>query len=131
MLKRKKVRTPFVRTFDLCLWGFGVVGAGVPMLVLLGAVLASFPQRLVYPEIDPLVCVTFFTCDGNGVAGTVDLRHTYPAAVTYLEAQASITRSNMQPLRYELIWVDNGGTAEEHSALLSHGAQARVCIPMP
>ena len=61
----------------------------------------------------PQVCITFFTCTGTNVSGTADLEHAYPAAVTYLEWQrvwASAAEAAHRPLRYELVWLDNGGS---------------------
>ena len=83
----------------------------------------NFPSRRVFPEASLTVCVTFFTCGvSNNVSGTTDLSHTYSAAVTYLEAQAAVGSD----LRYELVWVDNGGDAEDHAEFLARGAQFEV-----
>ena len=89
---------------------------------------AAFPSRLTFPEAQPSVCVTFFTCVGTNVSGTVDLVHTYAAAVTYLEAQRSAPGGE---LRYELVWLDNGGSAREHEAFLRRGAQFEVARRNP
>ena len=87
----------------------------------------SFPARLVFPEPAPSVCVTFFT----EVAGTADLEHTYAAAVGYLEAQRSADAIG-ERLRYELVWVDNGGSAEAHAALIGgRGAQFEIAQHNP
>ena len=94
--------------------------------------LASFPTRAVYPEPSPDVCVTFFSCLGTNVSGTVDLQHTYAAAVRYLEGQpgldhamaaSSSSMGGEAALRYELVWIDNGGSETEHADFLARGAQ--------
>ena len=96
------------------------------LLLRLFSIASSFPRRLVFPERNPHICVTFFTCVGTEVAGTVDLQHTYASALTYLEAQAIAPAvDGVEQLRYELVWTDNGGSSEEHSAFLRRGAQAR------
>ena len=92
---------------------------------------SMFAPRLVYPEPSPAVCVTFFSCCESG---TRDLQQTYAAAVRYLEAQEERTAGGAEPaaaattrrLPYELIWVDNGGSAEAHTAFLDRGAQFEV-----
>ena len=74
------------------------------------------PQRLIFPEPSPSLCVTFFTCGtSNNVSNTADLQHTYSAAVAYFEAERAI--------RYEFVWLDNGGSKKEHSAFIKRGAQ--------
>ena len=52
---------------------------------------------------------------GNNVSGTVDLERTYSSAVAYLEAQ--------RDTKYELVWLDNGGSAGAHDAFIRRGAQ--------
>ena len=74
---------------------------------------ALLPSRNTFPEPSPRLCVTFFTCEGTDVAGTVDLQHTYTSAVTYLDAQS---------LPYELVWLDNGGSEADHDAFIRRGA---------
>ena len=36
----------------------------------------AWPTRATFPEPAPLLCVTFFTCKGTNVSGTVDLERT-------------------------------------------------------
>ena len=74
-----------------------------------------FPQRRVFPQDDPTLCVTFFTCRGTGVAGSADLEEAYPSAVRYLDAQDG--------LRYELVWLDNGSEQRVLDDFVSRGAQ--------
>jgi hypothetical protein len=90
--------------------------------------MSAFPLRLVFPEPSPSLCVTFFSCAGASHAGTTDLQHTYPAAVRYLDAQPASPHGR---LAYELVWVDNGGSAEDHAAFLRHGAQFEVARHTP
>ena len=77
--------------------------------------MVPFPQRRVFPEDDPSLCVTFFTCHGTGVAGSADLEETYPSAVRYLDSQDG--------LRYELVWLDNGSEQRVLDDFVSRGAQ--------
>ena len=68
--------------------------------------------------------MTFFSCVGTGVSGTSDLETIYPAAVRYLEAQRVPTAGRSErPLRYELAWLDNGGSEAARQAFLQQGAQ--------
>ncbi len=110
----------------------------------------SFPARLVFPERSPVVCVTFFS-RGEGEAGgegTVDLQHTYISAVRYLEAQRTLpplpspanaadstappeSSTSDSPLRYELVWTDNGGGLASHNAFLRRGAQFERVVHNP
>ena len=83
----------------------------------------SFPQRAIFPE-PPAICVTFFSCVGTNVSGTSDLQHTYAAAVHYLEAQQRGSQATL--MRYELVWIDNGGSQEDHEHFLLRGAQFEV-----
>ena len=95
--------------------------------------MSMFPSRASFPEADPELCVTFFTCTGTGVAGTVDLEHAYPAAVRYLDAQRHLPPSSAalaagsselgSALRYELAWLDNGSDRTIVDAFLRRGAQ--------
>ena len=83
--------------------------------------------RAIFPQPEPALCVTFFTCIGTNVEGTSDLQHTYAHAVTYLEAQRSGTDGNdTGRLPYELVWVDNGGDARAHTEFIARGAQFEV-----
>ena len=96
----------------------------------------TFPTRAVFPEPSPQLCVTFFTCVGTGVDGTTDLEHTYTAAVSYLDASLAASASTGTPaadrrLRYELVWVDNGGSADEHGRFIARGAQFEVAQRNP
>ena len=99
---------------------------------------ALFAARRVFPEPSPTVCVTFFSCAGTDMPGTADLQHTYEPALLYLEAQqelppssAAASSAGAAPLRYELVWVDNGGDAEEHEAFLRRGAQFERVVRRP
>lgn len=86
--------------------------------------MSRFPVRAVFPQPSPSVCVTFFSCVGTNVSGTVDLQHTYAAAVNYLEGQPGLPADGSDVrLRYELVWIDNGGDAQEHDLFLGRGAQ--------
>ena len=82
-----------------------------------------FPQRRVFPEVQPLVCVTFFSHQGID-----DLQHTYAAAVPYLDAQRGLdsTAAASSLLRYELVWIDNGGPQTEHARFVERGAQFEI-----
>ena len=91
-----------------------------------------FVQRSVFPEPAPAVCVTFFTCLGNDVDGTVDLQYTYASAISYLEEQrAASLEEKGSRLPYELVWVDNGGDANAHAAFLARRAQFEVARRNP
>ena len=81
-----------------------------------------FPTRSSFPEAQPELCVTFFTCIGTNVAGTIDLERTYPAAVVFLEAQRSLDGTDVA-LRYELVWLDNGGDSSVPAEFEARGAQ--------
>ena len=59
---------------------------------------------------------------GTGIAGVADLQTTYPAAVTYLEAQA---------VRYELVWLDNGSEREVLDGFVRRGAQLDKLLHNP
>lgn len=83
--------------------------------------MSQFTKRVVFPEAQPEVCVTFFTCTGTNVSGTDDLERTYPAVVGFLEGQRSLT--NEAALRYELVWLDNGSEAAVVEVFVSRGAQ--------
>ena len=83
---------------------------------------SDLPQRARFPEDSPELCVTFFTCVGTGIAGVADLQTTYPAAVTYLEAQA---------VRYELVWLDNGSEREVLDGFVQRGAQLDKLLHNP
>ena len=87
----------------------------------------EFTPRRAFPEPSPDVCATFFTCEGNGVAGVADLAHTYPAAVRFLDAQ----RHNGAPLRYELVWLDNGGAPSVVDDFVARGAQLDRIVRNP
>ena len=89
--------------------------------------MANFAARRAFPEPSPDVCATFFTCEGNGVAGVADLAHTYPAAVRFLDAQ----RHNGAPLRYELVWLDNGGAPSVVDDFVARGAQLDRIVRNP
>ena len=86
-----------------------------------------WPSRAIFPEPAPLVCVPFFTCKGTNVAGTVDLEQSYPEAVRYLELQ----RHAGEPLRYELVWLDNGGDAAARDDFVRRGAQMERVLANP
>ena len=83
---------------------------------------SDLPQRARFPEDSPELCVTFFTCVGTGIAGVADLQTTYPAAVTYLEAQA---------VRYELVWLDNGSERAVLDGFVRRGAQLDKLLHNP
>lgn len=82
----------------------------------------TFSARSSFPEAAPELCVTFFTCVGTNVTGTVDLERTYPAAVAFFEAQRSLSGDDVA-LRYELVWLDNGGDESVTASFVSRGAQ--------
>ena len=93
--------------------------------------LARFPERAVFPEGSPQVCVTFFTCAGTGISGAADLQHAYPAAVTFLDAQRNARGAATLPLRYELVWLDNGREEGVQEAFIRRGAQFERVLRNP
>ena len=96
--------------------------------------LPEFPRRTTFPEPAPVLCVTFFSCIGTNVSGTEDLQHTYAFAVQYFEKQRALSEAaaaQISPLRYEFVWVDNGGSEDEHARFLGRGAQFEVARRNP
>ena len=89
--------------------------------------MSEFAARAVFPQEQPTVCVTFFTCVGTNVTGTTDLEHAYPAAVRYLEMQ----EMSEGPLRYELAWLDNGGDGPSRRRFIERGVQVEHLITNP
>ena len=93
--------------------------------------LVRFPVRAVFPEGSPQVCVTFFTCAGTGISGAADLQYAYPAAVTFLDAQRNTRGAATLPLRYELVWLDNGSEEGMQEAFIRRGAQFERVLRNP
>ena len=87
-----------------------------------------FEPRRIFPERDPEVCVNFFTCAGINAPGTADLQRTYPGVLRYFEAQLS---ADAKALRYEFVWLDNGGDAAVRDAFVRRGAQFDVLLHNP
>ena len=84
-------------------------------------------SRRTFPEPSPDVCATFFTCLGNGVAGVADLTHTYPAAVRFFDGQ----RHGGAALRYELVWLDNGGAPSVVDEFVARSVAHQCCASSP
>ena len=98
-----------------------------PLFIIRGLELSSLPTTMPVCELLWVSLSGKFLISCNGVAGVADLAHTYPAAVRFLDAQ----RHNGAPLRYELVWLDNGGAPSVVDDFVARGAQLDRIVRNP
>lgn len=82
------------------------------------AAAASVPRRAVYPQLEPDLCVVLISYELER-AKLDGLDRVYSDAIDYLESQirgaAGSAPAPPRPLRYEVVWVDNGSSDAERA----------------